>query len=79
MRDGLRAREAGRVWRGDIVAMLAKLGRRGYAVHENQALYTVGIDPDTDSDPEWVTPNLAAEADGKREQTDRQPPPRGDA
>lgn len=47
-----------------IVAMLTKLGQRGYVVHEDQAQYTVGIDPDTDSDPD---------ADGNQEQTDRQP------
>jgi len=45
-----------------IVAMLTKLGQRGYAVHEDQAQYTAGDDPDPDSDPD---------ADGKPEQTMR--------
>ena len=35
-----------------IVAMLTKLGQRGYAVHEGQTQYTVQIDPDSDSDPD---------------------------
>ena len=38
-----------------IVAILTKLGQRGYAVHEESAEYgTSGIDPDpdTDSDPD---------------------------
>ena len=35
-----------------IVAMLTKLGQRGYAVHEDRALYTVDVDSDTDSDPD---------------------------
>jgi len=36
-----------------IVAMLTKLGRRGYTVGEEAADYAaVGIDTDTDSDPE---------------------------
>ena len=35
-----------------IVAMLTKLGQRGYAVNEDQAQYTAGVDPDTDSDPD---------------------------
>ncbi len=47
-----------------IVAMLTKLGRRGYAVREDQAQYTAGIDPDPDSDPD---------AEGNQEQTDRKP------
>lgn len=47
-----------------IVAMLTKLGQRGYAVHENQVQCTVGVDSDTDSDPD---------AAGNQEQTDRQP------
>ena len=55
---------------GRIVAMLTKLGQRGYAVHEDQARYTTGIDPDTDSDPD---------TDGNGKQTDRQPLPGGDA
>ena len=52
-----------------IVAMLTKLGRRGYAVREDQAQYTVRIDPDPDSDPD---------AEGNQEQTDRQPLAAGD-
>jgi four helix bundle protein len=36
-----------------IVAMLTKLGRRGYALNENQGgYYAGGNDPDTDSDPD---------------------------
>ena len=35
-----------------IVAMLTKLGRRGYAVHEECAEYVERIDPDSDSDPD---------------------------
>jgi four helix bundle protein len=35
-----------------IVAMLTKLGQRGYTVREDQPQYTVGIDPDPDSDPD---------------------------
>jgi len=36
-----------------IVAMLTKLGQRGYAVHEASAEYGAGgIDPDTDTDPD---------------------------
>ncbi len=35
-----------------IVAMLTKLGQRGYAVHEDRMEYTGEIDPDTDSDPD---------------------------
>ncbi len=35
-----------------IVAMLTKLGQRGYAVNEDQAQYSVGVDPDTDIDPD---------------------------
>jgi four helix bundle protein len=36
-----------------IVAMLTKLGQRGYAVHEDHGEYRTGeIDPDTDPDPE---------------------------
>ncbi|MBM4149920.1 MAG: four helix bundle protein [Lentisphaerae bacterium] len=53
-----------------IVAMLTKLGQRGYAVHEDQAQYAVGIDPDTDSDPD---------TDVNPDQTDRQPLAPGDA
>jgi hypothetical protein len=35
------------------VAMLTKLGHRGYAVHEASAEYGAGgIDPDTDTDPD---------------------------
>jgi len=35
-----------------IVAMLTKLGHRGYAVHEDQPQYAGGIDSDSDSDPD---------------------------
>jgi hypothetical protein len=35
-----------------IVAMLTKLGQRGYAVHEGPVGYATGIDPDPDSDPD---------------------------
>jgi four helix bundle protein len=35
-----------------IVAMLTKLGQRGYAVHETGAAYGAPIDPDTDTDPD---------------------------
>jgi len=37
-----------------IVAMLTKLGQRGYTMHEARAAYTTGNDTDTDidSDPE---------------------------
>ena len=35
-----------------IVAMLTKLGQRGYSVHEDPAEYATGIDSDTDSDPD---------------------------
>jgi len=35
-----------------IVAMLTKLGQRGYAVHEDQAAYAAGTDTDSDSDPD---------------------------
>ena len=36
-----------------IVAMLTKLGQRGYAVHEEPGVYrTERIDPDTDTDPD---------------------------
>ena len=52
-----------------IVAMLTKLGQRGYAVNEDQAQYTLGGDPDTDTDPD---------AEGNQEQTDRQPSAPGD-
>jgi four helix bundle protein len=54
-----------------IVAMLTKLGQRGYAVHEASAEYgTGGIDPDTDTDPD---------ADGSRRQRGRQPEGAGDS
>ncbi len=53
-----------------IVAMLTKLGQRGYAVHEDQARYALEIDPDTDSDPD---------TGGNGEETVRQPLPGGDA
>jgi hypothetical protein len=46
-----------------ILAMLTKLGQRGYNVRDDQPLYTVGIDPDPDSDPD---------TDGNQEQTDCQ-------
>ena len=51
-----------------IVAMLTKLGQRGYIVHEDPALYTAGTDPDSDPDP-----------DESRKQTDRRPLLGGDA
>jgi len=36
---------------GRIVAMLTKLGQRGYAVHEAAGDYRINpIDPDTDTD-----------------------------
>ncbi|MDD8051309.1 MAG: four helix bundle protein [Verrucomicrobiota bacterium] len=35
-----------------IVAMLTKLGQRGYTVHEDPASYTQGIDSDSDPDPD---------------------------
>jgi len=36
-----------------IVAMLTKLGQRGYAVHEEPGVYrTERVDPDTDTDPD---------------------------
>ena len=35
-----------------IVAMLTKLGQRGYAVGEDPALYPAGNDSDSDSDPD---------------------------
>jgi hypothetical protein len=46
-----------------IVAMLTKLGQRGYTEREDQPQYTVGIDPDPDSDPD---------TDRNQEQTVRQ-------
>ena len=55
-----------------IVAMLTKLGQRGYAVNEDQAQYTVGGDPDPD-------PDTDPDAEGNQEQTDRQPSAPGDA
>jgi four helix bundle protein len=55
-----------------IVAMLTKLGQRGYAVHEDPVQYSVGIDPDPDSDTD-------PDADGDRRREDRQPLPGGDA
>ena len=33
-----------------IVAMLTKLGQRGYTIHEDHASYTTGIDTDSDTD-----------------------------
>ena len=54
-----------------IVAMLTKLGQRGYAVHEESAEYGAnGIDPDTDTDPD---------PDGNRRQRRRQPEGPGDS
>ena len=54
-----------------IVAMLTKLGQRGYAVQEESGEYrTERIDPDTDSDPD---------ADGNRRQYRRQPEGPGDS
>ena len=48
-----------------IVAMLTKLGQRGYAVHEESAVYGAsGVDPDTDTD---------ADPDGKTRRDRRQP------
>jgi hypothetical protein len=47
-----------------IVALLTKLGQRGYAVHEDPAEYVTGLDSDTDPD---------TDTDGEYEQTDRQP------
>ena len=38
-----------------IVAMLTKLGQRGYAVHEDRAEYTGRNDPDSDSDPGYIS------------------------
>ncbi len=55
-----------------IVAMLTKLGQRGYAVHENRAEYTAKIDPDTDSDPDTDRVETM-------NKTNRQPLPGGDA
>ncbi|MDX9863056.1 MAG: hypothetical protein RBS99_19275 [Rhodospirillales bacterium] len=43
-----------------IVAMLTKLGQRGYAVHEDRAEYTGQNDPDPDTE-------------GNQDQADRQP------
>ncbi len=51
MRDEILTRETECVSRVDIVAMLTKLGPRGYAVHEDPVQSTVGIDPDSDTDP----------------------------
>jgi hypothetical protein len=55
---------------GRIVAMLRKLGQRGYTVCEDQPQYRVRIDPDPDSDPD---------TDGNQEQTDRQQRATGDS
>ena len=52
-----------------IVAMLTKLGQRGYTIREDHAQYTTRIDTDSDSDPD---------ADKDQEQTDRQPLASGD-
>jgi hypothetical protein len=50
-----------------IVAMLTKLGQRGYAVCEEPGEYrTEEIDPDTDTDP-----------DPERSKTGNRPPPAG--
>ena len=35
-----------------IVAMLTRLGQRGYTINEHQKQYTVGIDTDPDTDPD---------------------------
>jgi len=54
-----------------IVAMLTKLGRRGYAVHEDPGDYRLsGNDSDSDSDPD---------TDGNREPGDSQPGAASDA
>ncbi len=47
-----------------IVAMLTKLGQRGYTMHEDSARYVTGGDTDTDSDPD---------TDGNTQKVDRQP------
>jgi len=49
--------------------MLTKLGQRGYAIHEDPVQSTVGIDPDSDTDPD---------AEGNRKREDRQPLASGD-
>jgi len=47
---------AAKVVRDRIVAMLTRLGRRGYTVREEPAEYaTLGIDPDSDSDSDPET------------------------
>jgi four helix bundle protein len=54
-----------------IVAMLTKLGQRGYAVHEEPATYGASrIDPEPDTDPD---------PDGKTTQSGRQPEGPGDS
>jgi four helix bundle protein len=54
-----------------IVAMLTKLGQRGYAVHEDAGAYGAStIDPDTDTDPD---------ADGNGCRPGRQPEGPGDS
>jgi hypothetical protein len=45
-----------------IAAILTKLGQRRYAVHEDQAQYRFGNNPDTDSD---------TDADGNQENSPR--------
>ncbi|HOX85067.1 MAG TPA: four helix bundle protein [bacterium] len=49
-----------------IVAMLTKLGQRGYTVHEEQTQYIAGIDSDSDCDPD---------TDGNREQSKKKHTP----
>ena len=54
-----------------IVAMLTKLGRRGYAVHEDPGEYRLSRnDSDTDTD---------LDTDGSTERGDRQPGAEADA
>lgn len=53
-----------------IVAMLTKLGQRGYAIHEDHAQYAMGIggdaDADSDSDSDADTdPDADGDADGR--------------
>jgi four helix bundle protein len=58
-----------------IVAMLTKLGQRGYTRHEDQARYVTGIDTDSDADPDTdrVSPKRLANADANTEKAERQP------
>ncbi len=73
MRDEILTRETECVSRVDIVAMLTKLGPRGYAVHEDPVQSTVGIDPDSDTDSD-TDPGT----EGNRKREDRQPLASGD-